>query len=110
MFIPGETITHEFRIPFAGASVSRIYVTYRQNDQIVLVKTINPGQIESPSGELNYFRVTLSQQESLLFQDKAPYYVQLNVIMSDNETRAASTELRGTIGLQQYRKVTDGRM
>ena len=105
MFIPGETITHEFRIPFASEDIKTIYVTYRQNDQIVLVKKVFPVDIHDVSGDLNFFQVTLEQNESLLFKNNATFYVQLNVLFNDSKTRAASVELKGTTGRQHYGKV-----
>ena len=103
MFIPGETISHQFFIPFVRSDVGKILVTYRQFDDVILVKTVYPGQIETLEGK-SQFTVTLSQEESLLFDNEADYYIQLNVIFTSG-ARCASSEMRGTNGVQHVKKV-----
>lgn len=104
MFIPGETISHEFHIPFVQSDGIRvIYVTYKQNDDVFLIKEVYPGQIteELPG---SHFTVTLSQQESLLFQNNSNFYVQLNVLF-ESGARSTSVALKGTNEDQHLREV-----
>ena len=98
MFIPGETITHQFIIPFVRSDLEKIIVSYRQDDDVILIKTVYPGQVED-MGSKGKFAVTLSQEESLLFDDAKNYFIQLNVLMR-NSARCASVEIKGTNGIQ----------
>lgn len=105
MFIPGETITHQFYIPFIAADVLKILVTYKQDDRVILTKTVYSNQILTvASGEQSTFTVTLTQQESLLFKNDSDFKIQLNVIFN-SLARCASVEMDGSNGVQQYRKV-----
>ena len=106
MFIPGETISFEFQLPFEKNDIQKVILTYRQRDHIVLVKTIYPGQIVNEVHG-SHFVVTLTQEESLLFKDDDYFYVQINVtfIAPDGNTRCTSYELRGENKLQHYREV-----
>ena len=103
MFIPGETITHEFTIPFADDEISKVIVTYKQNNKIILTKPISSG-FEQVTQAKTKITVLLSQQESLLFSDKDDYFIQLNVFTNEG-ARAASAEFRGSTGHQHYKKV-----
>jgi len=105
MFIPGETITHQFFIPFVRSDVNKVEVTYRQNGHIILRKSVAGGSLTNVTQtSQSSFNVTLSQQESLLFDDDKPFYVQLNVIFMNN-TRCASVEIKGSNGMQHIREV-----
>lgn len=106
MFIPGETVAHKFYLPFHKTDITKVIVTYRQNDHVILIKTLYSGQIEDEV-EGSHFVITLSQEESLLFKDNSYFYVQINVFFTgpDGLTRGTSVELRGDCKLQQYREV-----
>lgn len=107
MFIPGETISHQFHLPFLKTDIIKVIATYRQNGHIVFEpKTIYPNQISNE--ELgSQFVITLSQEESLLFEDDKYFYVQLNVMFTSDEgnIRTTSMELRGKNELQHLREV-----
>ena len=105
MFIPGETISHRFIIPFSRDDIKIIEVSYRQNDHIVLVEPVYPGQVETITGG-GQFTVTLTQEKSLLFKDDADYYVQLNVIFK-SDARCASVEIKGNNKMQHIREVVN---
>ena len=110
MFIPGETIAHRFKIPFLREGITKILVTYKQNNSTILVKTVHFANIqENIPGNNCYFTVTLSQEESLLFKNNTDFKVQINVVFSSG-VRTASIELDGANGIQHMRKVvnTDG--
>ncbi len=105
MFIPGETIVHQFHIPFTGEEVDKIIVTYYQNDRIILNKTAYPIDItQDATGTNSQFSVELSQEESLLFDDGYSYTVQLNVLFTSG-SRCSSVEIKGENGIQHYREV-----
>lgn len=107
MFIPGETVAHEFIIPFISSEVIEVLVTYKQNDRVVLKKTITSNFEEVPENKTK-ITIALSQQESLLFDDKNDAEIQLNV-MCQNGTRAACKEFKVSTGKQHYRQViSDG--
>lgn len=113
MFIPGETVVHEFIVPMTSRQIQKVIVTYEQNDHIILEKTLNPGNILSdPQGtKINY---TLTQEESLLFaspierrclsEKSIPYKVQLNIYMKGG-IRAVSVPMEGRTGVQHVREV-----
>lgn len=107
MFIPGETIQHRFYTPFKAGDIAKIYVSYRQCGNTILIKTVNPGNIVDVAGEsLSHFNVSLTQQESLLFQDNEDFFVQLNVVLvGSSNTRCVSAEIKGSNGLQHMRGV-----
>ena len=107
MFIPGENISHRFYIPLTQGDVSKIFVSYRQDGRVILVKNVYPGQVENErEGTGSSFVVTLSQQESLLFKDDYSFTVQVNIIVRDG-TRCTSKEMSGANGMQHIRKVVN---
>ena len=103
MFFPGETITHNFVIPFMKNDIAKVIVTYKQNDHIILEKTITSG-FEEIDNEKVSFDIAFSQSESLSFQDDSDYTVQLNVLAKSG-SRHASHELHGFNGAQYLREV-----
>lgn len=102
MFIPGETIVHEFIIPFIASDLSKVILTYKQNDRIILTKTIS--SFEDVGAGKTKVTFAFSQKESLLFDNDANYKIQLNVY-TDSGTRASSVELESFTGIQHYEKV-----
>ena len=103
MFIPGETIAHQFYLPFVRSDISRVYVTYHQDDRIILKKYVTATQLV-PEERRSYFNMDLTQEESLLFQNDKLYTIQLNVVFA-NGARAASTEIKGINGMQHIQEV-----
>ena len=108
MFHPGETISHTFIIPFAVVELSKVIVTYKQSDHIVLTKTITSGFEQGETKAKSKVIVTFDQRETLLFEENKPYTIQLNVYTQEG-ARAASCEIKGSSGVQHYKEViTDG--
>jgi len=103
MFHPGETVTHTFTIPFIVSEVSEIVVTYKQNDHIILKKTITSG-FEEAGADKTKIVIAFSQQESLLFAEKRPFTIQLNVCTVDG-TRCTSKEIKSETGVQHHKEV-----
>lgn len=102
MFIPGETVTHEFTIPFADTELSTVIVTYKQDNKIILTKTIS--SFEKVTEAKTKIVVTFSQQDSLLFDEHSDYTIMLNVY-TIRGSRAACKEIKGSTGVQHYKKV-----
>ena len=105
MFNPGETVIHQFVIPFLVAEVSKVVISYKQENCIVFEKTITSGfqQADNDSHKTK-FNVTFSQEESLMFNEMRDFYIQLNVLTSFG-TRATSREIRGHNGAQYHKEV-----
>ena len=51
MFNPGETLVHEFIIPFIYDTIEKVIVTYKQNDRLILIKEITSFQPYIPDEE-----------------------------------------------------------
>lgn len=108
MFSPGETICHRFIIPFVANEISKVIITYKQNDHIVFIKTITSGFEEDQKPERTLITVAFSQEESLLFDPYADYRIQLNVYTYLG-SRAASCEIKQFNTVQHYREpITTG--
>lgn len=106
MFNPGETVSHQFIIPFVAEEISKIIVTYKQDGDVVLEKTITSG-FETYETDKTRILVTFSQADSLLFKPEYDYTIQLNVLISNNGSfmRASSKEIKGKNGIQYHREV-----
>lgn len=105
MFIPGETIGYRFYIPFVAGDVARIFVSYKQDGKLLVRKTVSPGQIINVAGGgQSYFTLSLTQEESLMFQDDYSYSIQLNVVLTSG-ARCVSKEMNGSTGIQHIREV-----
>lgn len=102
MFSPGETIVHQFRMPFSNGGISKVVVSYYQNDRLILVKNVYQSEIDN-NEKGSQFNVSLSQEESLLFDDNSGFYAQLNAMFTSG-TRATSREIYGTNIRQQIRE------
>ena len=102
MFIPGETITHIFVVPFMATQITKAVITYQQNDKTVLTKTIT-SNIEPLEDNKSRIVISMTQQESLLFADNNNILIQVNIYM--NGTRCTSMEFKTSSGKQHYRKV-----
>lgn len=106
MFNPGETVCHQFIIPFVGDEISKVIVSYKQDGDIMFEKTITSGFEEIEPGKTK-FLVLFSQAESLLFKDNFDFSVQVNVLigLGGNISRLSSKELHGKNGIQYHREV-----
>ena len=104
MFNPGETIIHQFTIPFVAAEMTKVIVSYKQGDDIVFEKTVTSGFEAIDDNSKTKFDVILSQQESLMFHELTNYTVQVNVLTMYG-TRASSKEIKGSNGAQYHKEV-----
>ena len=104
MFCPGETVAHQFSIPFDKSEISKVVVTYKQKDHVVKIIEITSGFQDGEKSSETTFNVQLSQTDTLLFTECHPYSVQLNVLTTSG-TRSASNEMEDKTGPQQYKRV-----
>lgn len=102
MFVPGETIIHQFYIPFPQNEVTSVILSYKQNDDVVMEREITTARWES--SESCYVIYEFTQSDSLLFSDDIPFSVELNV-MTAYGSRFTSQPIEGKIGEQYYREV-----
>lgn len=103
MFNPGETISHIFIIPFVSTEISKVIITYKQNDRIILTKTITSNFQEDSPGHTR-ITIAFNQQETLLFEEDSSFTIQLNVI-TNKGARASSCEITSSSGVQHYKEV-----
>lgn len=109
MFSPGETVIHNFVVPFLPTEISLVIVSYKQRGNIVLEKEVASEDIisqntgSSPFDHTTIVEVELDQEDTLLFEDNVPFTIQVNVMAQS--TRHASKELKGESGIQYHREV-----
>ena len=114
MFLPGETIIHEFILPIPKSEVKKVVVTYEQNDRLVITpKVIGSGSVlDYDNKTKSKVQVALTQTESLLFEspeinrfnkNSVPFTVQVNVYTTSG-SRLTSIPASGATGIQHYRE------
>lgn len=69
----GTTPTYTFKLPFAGDSVQKVKVTFRQNNKVILEKT------DECLLEGDTVKVTLTQEETFMFIYPGKAEVQLRI-------------------------------
>lgn len=84
--IRGSTPTHTFTLPFGTESITKAKIMYAQNDKIILIKDISECEITE-----NAFKVTLTQEETYLFN--CNYYVQIQLIIGFESGEIAPSEI-----------------
>ena len=103
MFFPGETISHTFIVPFNNNEISKVVITYKQNDRIIFEKTLTSGFIREEQ-YITKIEYQFNQGESLLFDDNSDFTIQVNVYTVSG-SRHASHEMRSSNGVQYLREV-----
>ena len=112
MFNPGETIAHTFIIPFRRVDISKVIISYKQNEAIIFEREItssrefmehrgSDGEVDPIKTEI---RIILSQEESLLFSESDSFTIQLNVL-TEGGSRHASATISGSNGIQHHKEV-----
>ena len=84
--IRGTTPTHTFMIPLHTASIADLRISYAQSDQEILVKKIEDCFLEG-----NTIKVTLTQEDTFLFDCKKTVAIQVRVKTLDGT--ALSSEI-----------------
>lgn len=77
----GTTPTHIFTLPFSTEYVSKVKVAYKQDATVVLRKNTQDCKLEGDK-----VSVTLTREESLLFNDRAFVKVQVEVELREGGT------------------------
>lgn len=79
----GTTQTHTFTIPFNLSLVSKLRITYKQGDKVVITKTEQDIKKEGAN-----IIVSLTQQETLMFNDSSIVEIQLKVLTNGGDVLA----------------------
>jgi len=103
VFFPGETISHSFVVPFAAAEIDYAIVSYKQNEAVIFEKRITSG-FNAEDTSITQFDFTLTQEESLLFDDDKPFTIQVNIYTTGG-TRHSSHEVSDSSGVQYVRNI-----
>lgn len=74
----GTTPTHTFSLPFETSSISKVRITYAQEDKIVLEKTEEDCKLDGAT-----IIVKLSQEETLKFNENAFVKIQAKILSTD---------------------------
>lgn len=89
MIYRGTTPTHIFSFPFGQSEISKVFITYVQNGEVKIEKSINDVTFTSD----NTIETTLTQRETLLFNKYSPYdktmssmiLIQIRALLTDGE-------------------------
>lgn len=100
-FVPGETASQIWRLPYPAQYIARVVVTYSQAGEQVLLREFDAAE----GGETEGATVTvdLTQAESLSLRDLVPVEVQINALLASGE-RVASKIVLLPVGQQTYRE------
>jgi hypothetical protein len=90
IMIRGTTPTHIFNIPFDTSLVDEVKVTYAQDDVVVLEKHTVDCTLEGAT-----ISVTLTQEDTFLFNCKKAVEVQIRVLTINGEAFASIVEKIG---------------
>lgn len=106
MFIPGETVTHTFIIPYEKSAINTVIISYRQKDTIILEKFItSQGNMTETEDDQTMITAALTEQESLLFVDNCQYGIQINVLFEGGGRSTSQEEIIDWTGRQHIRQV-----
>lgn len=87
-FHPGDTVVFDLTIPFAKEDLEAVKVSFRNNNAVVFEVEITSFQAKGDKSRIGF---TMTQEESLLFNENDIYKMQLNVYGA-NGSRSASKE------------------
>ena len=90
--IIGTTPTHTFNVPFETDSIKSIRVVYAQNDEAILVKKTKDCVLDG-----KVVSVTLTQEDTFLFDHKSPVEIQLRVVPKSGGALASIPKKVGVI-------------
>lgn len=96
---PGSTPRHRFELPFPATELAVAYVTYTQDEKLVLEKSLPDFTLD---GNAVYYR--LSQEETLRFKEGRPVRMQFDY-RTTSGLRAPSEFFTLTVGKTQKREV-----
>ena len=75
----GTTPTHTFQIPFDSSVITNLAILYAQGDSVILRKELADCSLEGKE-----IKVTLTQEETFLFDHKKDAKIQLHVLLAGN--------------------------
>lgn len=90
--IRGTTPTHTWELPFDVSLIAEARVLYAQDGKLLLKKTTEDCIMEGKT-----LKVTLSQEDTLNFDDKKNVEIQLRVLTTDRKS-LATTPVKKDIG------------
>ncbi len=73
--IVGTTPTHIFNVPLLALEIAEVRILYSQNDILLVTKTTTDCTIQD-----NQISVTLTQEDTFLFNAKEPVEIQIRVL------------------------------
>ena len=82
--IRGTTPTHIFQMPFSAETL-KFTITYAQNDREIVKKTEEDCDVKG-----NAIMITLSQEDTLLFDEKKAVQVQLKTLDFEGNVKASN--------------------
>lgn len=82
--IRGTTPTHIFRLPFS-VETPKFTITYAQNDREIVKKTEEDCDVNG-----NVIELTLSQEDTLLFDEKMAVQVQIKTLDFGGNVKASN--------------------
>lgn len=83
----GDTPTYEFELPFDTGTLTKLNVSFAQNEKVLFERSLDEVELEG-----NIVRLTLTESETLRLSDDEIMEVQLRMGMG--ETRKASQTFR----------------
>ena len=87
----GTTPTLTFTLPIAGKSITALNLSFAQKGQLLLEKTLADCLVEDTA-----LQVTLTEQDTLLFDDKQGM-VEMQLRVGCGETKMASNIMRMSV-------------
>ena len=94
----GTTPTHTFMMPFETSNISKVQIVYAQDDEEVLRKETDECNFDGRN-----VSVTLTQEETFLFDIKKNVQIQIRVL-----TEAADALASNIMSLSVHRCLDDG--
>ena len=86
--IRGTTPTHTFKLPFAVSLIAQAQIVYAQENEVLFVKTIEQCEL----GE-DTLKVTLSQEETFMFNCNKLLQIHLRVLTFAGDALATSIKV-----------------
>lgn len=99
-FHPGETLVLNFVIPFSLYDVKAVVISFRNQNSVAFEAMATSFKQEGDDEFKTRVGFTLTQAESLQFEENSTYTMQLNVF-GPNSSRIVSDEMKVTTGSQQ---------
>ncbi len=90
--IRGTTPTYFFKLPFDSSELSNCEIYFSQGDDLILTKSLSDCVAEG-----NILTVTLSQAETLQFDDEEKIRLQLRFLYHDGSVEATGI-VKGKVG------------